>query len=116
MGDKILAEERGDTGQHSCACQENKEKPQTIKQYKLDQQNKSEELLSVARKTFADDEHDHVVAVDGQKAHRKGNNIVEIVKGEEVPRRLVTNEEKSDINCKNGYLVAEEQAWYERYY
>lgn len=69
--------------------------------------------MSVARKTFTDDGHDHVIAVDGKETNRKRSNVMKIVISKEVARKCMTNEEKCDINCKNGNLEAKEKTWYE---
>jgi len=54
--------------------------------------------VSVAREAFGGDEDDHIITVYCTKAHRERYNIVKIVIGKEITRRLMPDEEESDVN------------------
>ena len=90
-------------------CQEDEEKPETVKEDEFNQKNNAKKPFAVALQAVIHNEVEHGVGVYGNETNREGDDVVEIVKGNKVARRMISNNKHCKINCKHSNFHNEKQ-------
>ena len=87
--------------QNSLTCQKDEEKSCAIKKDELEEQNDTNEPLTLTLHHLVHDNIEHGVEVDGYQAHGNTNDIVEVVETDEVSTWLVSGDEVYDLHAEN---------------
>ena len=94
-------------------CEEDKEEPETVKEDELKEEDNAKEPLAVALEAIVHEEVEHGISVDGNESNRKGEDVVEVVNGEEVARGCVAEQQEDQVDCQEEELVGQEDMGHE---
>ena len=109
MADNINSHEGRNTGLHSSSGEEHEEHSGAVKEDKENQNHETHHRVTLLQNELVDDDQEHVVAVDAEKAYRDGGQVVDVVHAEELSVGIVADEKENNFDTENDELDEEQE-------